>query len=570
MANEKSEAQAPFTNPDNYSLDIEKAFKEYISKIDTMKSFTNILGSQKYKNLKNKKYEDFKQINDEPNKIEAQESRLNVFYRLLGLPVFSKRDVGKFFNPGISPDQQTDDYYEKVYNLVSSTEELFPIFNERERINSLYNNYLKNGGPDSVFLTLLASKHVRKFNFFKDSDDAFDLDPKKQTYESDANKAAGQPGAYTESKDLVNAYYNSYDSSSNIQYVTDNEATSKTRYHFIKPMMPDPRSLLSIHPDSRVFAAPFAKYPTIIRSSQNSAGTDVIAPTCILEQICKSRFTNSTSKLSDADKARIKEITDALKDTSLNYFNSNGSVIETEALIKNYDIIKAMIKELADAYANIIKLTSEYTILFEVKGPLELEYYKSIDPIFDRSGMSGTNKIFPKSGTTKDNTLVGYKFASEFTNIVNRYFKDIKQNITKLPGADMSETVANNEDSINYESLAKEREQAVLNVKKNIQTIEIIIGNYTGLGLADIIAHVTALWSIDKETLASLLDDYAINRIMTDDNWKSVRDAAVSSRFNSPGTVDGKVVLKKYEDAVILQYKIMDSLFNAAYLNALT
>ena len=64
-----------------------------------------------------------------------------------------------------------------------------------------------------------------------------------------------------------------------------------------------------------------------------------------------------------------------------------------------------------------------------------------------------------------------------------------------------------------------------------LRKIEIIMGEFSGFGLCDIIATYLALWTIDQQTLVNMLDDGAFNRLYQDTTLQSAAVQARQAKF---------------------------------------
>jgi hypothetical protein len=84
-----------------------------------------------------------------------------------------------------------------------------------------------------------------------------------------------------------------------------------------------------------------------------------------------------------------------------------------------------------------------------------------------------------------------------------------------------------------------------------LKDIEIIMGEFSGLGLCDIIAIIASLYLVDIECLVSLLDDAAYSRFKTVQNIDTGVDR-----------VDITTALIKFESVVKDMYNIMDRVFD--------
>ena len=89
------------------------------------------------------------------------------------------------------------------------------------------------------------------------------------------------------------------------------------------------------------------------------------------------------------------------------------------------------------------------------------------------------------------------------------------------------------------------------------------MGEFSGLGLIDIVAILTALWTIDQKYLVNMLDEYTFNRM-----YKNVelRNPVVEAR-KSGSIINGIKVLKEFENKVKQYLDLQEFLYNFASIN---
>lgn len=121
--------------------------------------------------------------------------------------------------------------------------------------------------------------------------------------------------------------------------------------------------------------------------------------------------------------------------------------------------------------------------------------------------------------------------------------------------------------SYNLEQLEKERRAMDEQTKKSVQQrdglrleLEVTTGEFTGLSIPDVIAVIIGLFMIDKEKLLALLDEDALNNMKTDTTLKS----AYEKYGKSAGTVDAALeAINQLESAVSSVYKLLDTAISA-------
>lgn len=96
-----------------------------------------------------------------------------------------------------------------------------------------------------------------------------------------------------------------------------------------------------------------------------------------------------------------------------------------------------------------------------------------------------------------------------------------------------------------------------------LRTVEIIMGEFSGLGLCDIIAIYLALWTIDLDALVSMLDTESFTRLsqIAALQNKSVQDR-VSNNYMPTSGNDIISVMTKFEQKVAEIYALMAKLMS--------
>jgi hypothetical protein len=85
------------------------------------------------------------------------------------------------------------------------------------------------------------------------------------------------------------------------------------------------------------------------------------------------------------------------------------------------------------------------------------------------------------------------------------------------------------------------------------------------LGLGDIIAIYTALWTVDENVLINLLDDEAFGRLFTNPTLRTPNVIARNTKGSS--TIPGTDALQGLENKIKEMYNLMDKLLNDRFLN---
>jgi hypothetical protein len=85
------------------------------------------------------------------------------------------------------------------------------------------------------------------------------------------------------------------------------------------------------------------------------------------------------------------------------------------------------------------------------------------------------------------------------------------------------------------------------------------MGEFTGIGLSDIIAIYTALWTIDPNVLVNMIDDQAFDRMASN---PALIAPAVSGRQSAGArTMSATAVITAFEAQIRLMFQVMDRLY---------
>lgn len=499
MVNTKVTNQNNFIDNQNYDINIDKIFTDFITEIDSSRSFAsvNIRGTI-----------DVMSIATLANVEKTmQESRCHAFFRLIGFPVVSK-DF-KIYNPGFDiindPDRKI-----KIKNKSSIANNPIEGFNALSYQRETYtqNNLATFSNPQSIEAGVLAlssggTKSLRKFVApLEKSDDSFDMNIDNQSYTIDTTGLVGKNDT------LLNFY----------EDAGGNPPTnlSETRFHIIKPFIVDARIELSTQPQSKSVAVPFIPDQSYAKVS---ATEFVKRP--LLEKIIRDRFFvgDQTASAGTATNDTLNIIAESLniKDEDLIKLVSNKDIYgqsEQSQLIKFINIIRAMMQELVKAQHIIRKIQGDYYWL-PAPATIGPEGGSEVQGVF-------LPNIIGNTLVTKKDAAIILAKAEDIMNGQNAEAGNataepdlgnfaLKSYVTTF-GPDTSSALGNNI-SKNLESLSQKRFRALQQANNALRTVEVIMGEFSGFGLCDIIAIMGALNIMPKDQLLGFLDEDSIDRM---------------------------------------------------------
>lgn len=588
--------QDNFTSNKTAEINIEEMYANIIQEIDKYRSFVSVsnnigLVNQLIKALSSGSPDKFiSQIKPETS---PQESRCHTFYRLIGLPVISPDDSGALYSPGYDLDNSfksdvLNKHYQVIQSINSSKPDLFKLMDARETTANGYlkifslsdlNRKIADINSSVLLLSSVTAGKVRKFGAsLENSTDPFDSDVKNQSY----TICTGEPTNSTDKvflTDYKDANGNvasglfSRDSAGNL---TNNDTTGVLkdsplvkRAHFLKPFMVDPRVDLTVNPPKGIICAPF-----VLDSSKTkyNDGTTLTRP--FIELVCRKRFNKDNQQLSDSEiSKRYQDLVDYVRSTDQSIDQSlldkiaKGvkQTVEATVFTTNINIIAVMIDKLHNSIQKIQETESLYHWLPipDPKGPeinIGSQDIKLMALTDDTTGV--TSAQLDSLSTPLEGEIVKLTAFIDLADVNSQTTSaDLGgfalQGVSPIPDGSTTQGLGTRNQN-RLEKLTEDRLESTNNAANALRTIEIIMGEFSGLGLCDIIAIYTALWTVDKNVLVNMLDDEAFDRMYSD---PALRDDVVESRKSSGSrTLGGTDVLQQFESKIKEIYNLMDKL----------
>jgi hypothetical protein len=289
---------------------------------------------------------------------------------------------------------------------------------------------------------------------------------------------------------------------------------NQTRFHIIKPFIVDPKIDFTVAPASRRVSVPFAINKNNLLIAEN---TFVRRP--LLEKVIRDRFyVNNQADIgsSESIKSYILNISSVKDEGLIRQMTSDVYNISEQQQFKKYiNIIRAMCKKLVESQLIIQKVQSLY-------------YWAPIP-----------STIGPEGGINVKDIIISNNFPADYLTIfdkaiINNILKQTSNqinvqtdNINGIPDVggfafDAFQTTFDNQTSNSLGDVITETVNKSLNSRKQymieagtaLRTIEIIMGEFSGLGLCDIIAVMGALYIMPKEDLLGFLDQDSFNRMI--------------------------------------------------------
>lgn len=525
---------------------------------------------------------------------KVQESRCHAFYRIIGFPVVSA-DKQTFYNPGFDSLKVNQDGSARTITLdikIGIASKVDPGF---ESVSQAREQYAAGTAqifsvPESVEAGVLAltsgtygkngNPNLRKFAqpFLKnESTDPFDFLVDDQSYSI--------PGDITSMYSLVG---NSEVLLSDYQSVSGDPNNTPTPYgpnpslgntgvlsgheHIIVPFMVDPRIDFSIWGSESSTSSGLSKriaIPFVPNASYLKVSSTATAERPLLEKVIRDRFSafNTTSDIGTSNSNTISYVKSSKTIAITNVGNVSlgglfsGDVfkVSQQASLNTFlQTIYSMMDKLADAMIGIHSAQSAFYWL----------------PVPDASGPEGgcTVRDVPLSSNINNSLITPFDLSIIFNQaqvIVSSITTSIGiPTATPDPGSyafsgqdltfdSNSSDSAGDQSSQTKDTLATKRNKTLSRSSEALQVVEMIMGEFSGLGLADIVVIRSALYIMPFGNLLGFLDNDAIVRA------EQVLGAPTMSLQNMRPDID--TTMKSFAQTVNTLYQIMDSVFHDTF-----
>lgn len=501
--------QANYQDPQNFNIDIDKIFTDFIQEIDETRSTANITNPVNQAVLNSLSGSAISKL-EQSLKVERtpQESRLHAFYRLIGFPVVASDKI-HFYNPGfdkIFDPNRTIKLEDKIGIADDPIKGFQSISTNREQyVNTTAKTFSSQTITASV-VALSSGAFTRSFvaALENESDDPFDFSFANQTYKVENRGLIGSNKGVTLA-DYVDEFGNK-------------PQLFLQRSHLLKPFMVDPRIDFTVSPADRRVSVPF-----VLNKSDLMIRENAFVKRPLIEKVIRDRLTVQDQKntLGTADQSFVEYILSvtSVRDEPLIQQMARGDVYklgDQVQFVKYFDIIRAMCAKLIDAQKKIQQIQSKYYWLPipSITGP---EGGSAIKPIIisknlpdnfitraDRSIITATLKQAANQFSSQTSSIDGTPDSGGFA---------FESFATTTFDQDASEAYGNNvEKQLTLLNKLREHELAIAN--NALRTVEIIMGEFSGLGLCDIIAIMGALYVMPEADLLGFLDDDAFTRMI--------------------------------------------------------
>jgi hypothetical protein len=556
--------QSNFQTNQNYDPDIRKMFKHYVTGGSTpddnapeenigiddirAKISVSVTGTSTANLIKSLNIDPAAPPASTPNTstpvLLAQESRCHAFYRIIGFPVVTS-DMSQFYNPGLDVIKQKG--MTRQITLADKISIAGKVGTKFESISGAREVWAANTAhvfsvPESIEAGVLSltsgtygsggNINKRLFNapfVTNTSLDPFDYNVADQQYPLPSlTSLVGQ-------KEVLLALYqgpNATDSDpneANINITTP--SVFFTHQHIIVPFLVDPRIDFSVWASKSQSVSGLSKriaVPFVPDASYLIAGSTATAQPPLLEKIIRKRVYQSTQDMSAGQAAAdtvqyvkdfktIQNITTVGGTTISNIFsNSIFNLSQQNAFADALSIIQSMMFKLVDSMRIVHAAQGKYYWLPQpsTSGP---EGGSTVRPV-------PLNQFISSDLLTPNDVNIAWNqaqvFFSNLTSVTTQSnaIPDVGGS-TAAPGlfsftSDTSDSQGN-VSSQTMGTINSTRNKKLSDAGDALQIIEMIMGEFSGLGLVDIIAVVYALYVMPIGDVLGFLDIDAYTRAQT-------------------------------------------------------
>lgn len=550
------------SNSDNiddqkFEVDIDGVYQGFISQINSIRSYVDV---SKFNSIKSAA-ECLVDVNTS-DEDKPQESRCNAFYRLLGLPVFDGQNL---YSPGMDLDSNSDSSViskrTNIANNICKNKDLISLLNKRE---SVPKNFYKIFSSQDAKASVLAMSSVKVRSFFLPFSDS----QKKDTFRYDfsVETQTHKVDEYREMASHILPINGSSDTT-----ISEMGSDFNSRPHIIRPMITDPRADLSVIPAKNRMAAPF-----VADRSKTQIVKDVYLKRPYIEKVIRDRLSNSIPLSAMGDTANgILNTVSSSKYASGKIFkdiasSNKQSSVEMVQIANFINMIRSVLNKL------YMSLHDIYPVAPWIPNNSAHAFYNWV-PSVSESGPEGGCKTsslldhrFSQSNTTIDNVIIKLQMEKDIDDLLSLNTEDKGVDIGGF-AFDSSSFLMNdiaspkaykNHMISQLEKAKKERNSYTEKANIGLRYIEIIMGEFSGLGLCDILAISMALWSIDKKHLLQLIDIESAKRLKNIAKInKNMSESDIDERISNDSSAYTVASVDAFNKEVLKIYLYMSTLY---------
>jgi hypothetical protein len=422
------------------------------------------------------------------------ESRTHAFYRMVGLPVVSQDG---FYNSGHNPDQGSTLSSRTMINdsLTNKDSDVLTLASLRED-NAIFRRKVFNKQDDVSTGYALLLRNSKPFLMAETGKDPFFFDKQSQPI-------AGR-------KESIESFDTSDDIKATLKSISESPS------HILKPFIVIPAIESAITPNyKKRICVPFLK-----SIAETKATPNITLKRPIIEYIIRQRL-------------KIKETDDLFLDTARRVIQNSATTSDaTSTNIKNALLAisgeATLNDDVLDGIQGFTTVQAATVVLFTKAIQVAVKELDDNIRSFDEQIIKQNiqpipNRLGPEFGGTI-RTIGGIKDRSEADKKIA--VLELTRLLAQLRSQDDSAQVGNESSFASaivadihkdfdkpIKKLKSERDKSGSIATNNLKVIEVVTGEVSGLGLIDILAIYTALWTIDIGDLIGLLDNDSLSRL---------------------------------------------------------
>lgn len=532
-----------YDDQDTFSVDFDQLTATFITAIDNIRSHYNGLAPS----------------SQQLNTPQYQESRCHAFFRMIGFPVVV--DKNNFHSPGFDPNLNVDSAsaasYAKIDASFASNNTLTGLSSAREQVPIDFSGIFSNGGLNAQAV-MFGSTFVRSFGnqFTSSNTNPLTADNSGQVQAvqdrvTQVNNFYG-PGGFVSATTLVSGF------------------PILTSRHFLKPFIVDPRIDGYIRPTKSRICAPFLIDKSQTKIFQSSNGVADSLPRPYLERVISVRYNNDnvTSETTPGGSA-VQDI--------INQILSDDKVTDQSLVNTANNALGQLYSDQLIVYNNYFKIMRVLidTLIDEIRNVQYIIQNINFNPIpSPKTGVEGgINGGQIGSPSLPDDPLVVNNKIGE-RNIIKQMQKQALNTVILDAGlqgipdpgdfvfSNINDTVFSINNNIkqsyvdNITKLTDLRTQAGNSGITSLQNIELIMGEFSGIGLIDMIAIQSALWIMPGNSLLGLIDNRAFTRMTTYRKEININGASQNDIITS---------LTDFQTSLMTTYLLIQAYFNSKY-----
>lgn len=440
-------------------------------------------------------------IDEEERELEeygsiAHESYCHAFYRMLGLPVVSPT-LGEFYSPGYYAPNFND--YKKIReNVNRNYGPTHRLESKRELISATNMSVFLSKTDESFEYKIAMLKHPRSVLVMKETTNPFEID-------------------------------------NQIETIKDRPSKFATVQHILRPFRCNPliATVDKVRVASKNLAAPF--YISTVDENIEKYTK------CYLEMVCKIRFSTISDK--NTKTPAISNLVDALKIIEIGGQSAFQSVLNNQSVIEVYTL-SVLMNNFIQACLDAVDKTKQYknlaakydstsddlVLLSDEIDKLESQklWYESIQA-FIPNEISKINGNSVETSNADDGILT-----SPFLYMLNSPVRKINQLLSEK----------------------KQKQKKHMGEINNLSSEMFnITGEVYGIGALEIMALMIGFWSISQESLISMLDAPAFERLYN--QHPTLRNELVLQRNSMPDKSSPKDIIEAIEEFDSIVYNLL-------------